>query len=65
VSNLLCSGLTIHGLRPEFQAENVNNKARVAQEANVQADKPVRGHDDVVAPNKEVAQSSRLLDIRA
>ncbi|MDF1876096.1 hypothetical protein JHD48_10145 [Sulfurimonas sp. SAG-AH-194-I05] len=57
--------MTIHGLRPEFQPENINAKARAAAQSNIQADKPVRGHDDVVPQNKEVAQSSRLLDIRA
>ena len=57
--------MTIHGLRPEFQAENINKKAKLAQEINSQVDKPVRGHDDVVPPAKEVQSSSRLLDIKA
>lgn len=57
--------MTVHGLRPEFQPENINIKARSIQEANAQADKPVRGHDDVVPPNREVPNISRLLDIRA
>lgn len=57
--------MTIHGLRPEFQPENINAKAREAKEANAQADRPVRGHDDVVQSHKEVEQSTRLLDIKA
>ena len=58
--------MTIHGLRPEFQPEAMMAKARLAQEANTQADRPVRGHDDVVPPLKESTQGvTRLLDTRA
>jgi len=58
--------MTIHGLRPEFQPEAMNEKARLAKEANNQADRPVRGHDDVVPPLKpsELVSSSKLLDIK-
>jgi len=59
--------MPIHGLRPEFQPEAIIAKAKVAQEANAQADKPVRGHDEVAPPAKPeatVIASSSLLDIK-
>lgn len=57
--------MTIHGLRPEFQPEAINEKARESAVANAQADKPVRGHDDVVPPvKKDVINPHRLLDIK-
>jgi len=57
--------MKIHGIRPELQPEAVNKKAREAAEANVQADRPVRGHDDVVPPVKtDTINPHRLLDIR-
>jgi len=54
--------MEIHGLRPEFQPEAMNKKAREAAQANERADRPVRGHDDVVPPAK--TNPHRLLDIR-
>ena len=57
--------MEIHGIRPELQPEAVNKKAREAAEANAQADRPVRGHDDVVTPVKtETVNPNRLLDIK-
>jgi len=57
--------MEIHVFRPEFQPEAVNKKVREAAEANERADRPVRGHDDVVPPVKtETIQTNRLLDIR-
>ena len=57
--------MEIHGLRAEFQPEVVNRKAREATEANAKADRPVRGHDDVVPSLKsEQISSNRLLDIK-
>jgi len=57
--------MEIHGIRPELQPEAVNKKAREAAEANAQADRPVRGHDDVVPPVKtEATNPNRLLDIK-
>ena len=58
--------MQIHGLRPELQPEAVLEKAKAAAEANAKADKPVRGHDDVVPPVDKSAQvqSNRLLDIK-
>ena len=43
----------------------INKKARESAEANKQADNPVRGHDDVVAPLKEAQDPNRLLDVKA
>ena len=56
--------MEIHGIRPELQPEAVNKKAREAAEANKNADKPVRGHDDVVPPPSKEIQSNRLLDVK-
>jgi len=57
--------MKIHGIRPELQPEVVNEKARLAQEANAKADKPVRGHENVEPPTKKTEeQSSRLLDVK-
>lgn len=57
--------MQIHGLRPEFQPEAINEKLRATAQANKQADNPVRGHGDVVPPvQKSVQQSNRLLDIK-
>ena len=57
--------MEIHGIRPELQPEAVNKKARESAEANAQADRPVRGHDDVVPPVKvETTNPNRLLDIK-
>ena len=60
--------MKIHGIRPELQPEAIAQKARLAQEANKQADKPVRGHDDIVPSVKEsqnTTEVSRLLDKKA
>ena len=58
--------MKIHGLRPELQPEAVLKKERAAAEANAKADRPVRGHDDVVPPvdKNSQLQSNRLLDIK-
>ena len=60
--------MQIHGLRPELQPEAVNEKARAAAEANAKADKPVRGHDDVVPPVDKVRQETtnpnQILDVK-
>jgi len=58
--------MQIHGLRRELQPEAVLKKERATAEANAKADRPVRGHDDVVPPLKKsaVLQSKRLLDIK-
>ena len=57
--------MQIHGLRPELQPEAVLKKVREAAEANAQADRPVRGHDDVIPPVKtEFINPHRLLDIK-
>ena len=57
--------MEIHGLRPELQPEAILKKAREASAANAQADRPVRGHDDVVPPVKiETINAHRLLDIK-
>jgi len=57
--------MEIHGIRPELQPEAVNKKAKEAAEANAQADRPVRGHDDVVPPVKnESVNPNRILDIK-
>jgi len=57
--------MEIHGLRPELQPEAVLKKARETSEANAQADRPVRGHDDVVPPVKtEAVNPHRLLDLK-
>ena len=57
--------MQIHGLRPELQPEAVNKKVSEAAEANTKADKPVKGHDDIVSHvNKELYNSNRLLDVK-
>ncbi len=56
--------MKIHGLRAELQPEAVNKKAREANEANAQADRPVRGHDDVVPPVKKSEAPARLFDVK-
>ena len=56
--------MQIHGIRPELQPEAVNKKAREAAEANAQADKPVRGHDDVVPPVEKSTAPTRLFDVK-
>ena len=57
--------MEIHGLRAELQPEAVLKKARETSEANAQANRPVRGHDDVVPPVKaEELKPHRLLDVK-
>ena len=56
--------MTIHGLHPEFQPEAINEKAAEAAKANAQADRPVRGHDDVVPPQKVEINTNRLFDVK-
>ena len=57
--------MEIHGLRAELQPEAVLKKVRESAEANAQAERPVRGHDDVLPPvKKEAVDPHRLLDIK-
>ena len=56
--------MKIHGLRPELQPEAVNKKARESAEANAQADRPVRGHDDVVPSVEKSEAPARLFDVK-